>query len=112
MELKGHYFGDRGDSVTAADHGRANVTKDEHDRYRFKVPTLRNAELTAPYFHDGGTADLHQAVRTMLKYQVGKELPDADVDALVAFLKSLTGTYTPLSSSEKGDVPARAHNPS
>jgi len=112
MGLKGNYFGDRSDSVTAADHGRVNVTGDEHDRYRFKVPTLRNTELTAPYFHDGSTADLHQAVRTMLKYQVGKELPDADVDALVAFLKSLTGTYIPLSSGEKGDVPAPAHNPS
>ena len=112
MGLKRDYFGDRGDSMTAADEGRGNVTKDEYDRYRFKVPTLRNVELTAPYFHDGSTADLDQAVRTMLKYQVGKELPDGDVDALVAFLKSLTGTYIPLGSSEKGDMPARAHNPS
>jgi cytochrome c peroxidase len=124
MGLKGDYFRDRGDSLTAADEGRGNVTQDAYDRYRFKVPTLRNVEMTAPYFHDGSTADLHQAVRTMLKYQVGKALPDADVDALVAFLKSLTGTYVPLtpltpltplvplSSSAKGDVPARTHNPS
>jgi cytochrome c peroxidase len=48
----------------------------------------------------------------MLKYQVGKELPDADVDALVAFLKSLTGTYIPLGSSETGDAPTREPNPS
>lgn len=95
MGLKGDYFRDRGTALSAADNGRLSATGVERDRYRFKTPTLRNVELTAPYFHDGSTSDLHEAVRVMLKYQTGKELPVADVDALVAFLKSLTGTYTP-----------------
>jgi cytochrome c peroxidase len=92
MGLKADYFADRGTPLTAADDGRMNVTKDPSDRYRFKVPTLRNVELTAPYFHDGSSPDLPHAVRAMLKYQVGTNLPDSDVAAIVAFLKTLTGT--------------------
>lgn len=98
MGLKGDYFHDRGGNLTAADNGRENVTKNESDRHRFKTPTLRNVELTAPYLHDGSVTDLHQAVRGMLKYQVGAQLPEKDVDALVAFLKSLTAAYTPIST--------------
>jgi len=57
------------------------------------VPTLRNVALTAPYLHDGSAPDLRAAVRAMAKYQVGRELREADVDALVRFLESLTGEY-------------------
>jgi cytochrome c peroxidase len=99
MGLKADYFAQRGGSLTQADNGRYNVTKDEQDRQRFKTPTLRNVELTQPYFHDGSVNDLHEAVRIMLKYQVGKSLPDQDVDDLVAFLKTLTGTYVPTPSA-------------
>jgi cytochrome c peroxidase len=94
MGLKGNYFRDRGTALSAADKGRLSVTGAGPDRYRFKTPTLRNVELTAPYFHDGSTGDLREAVCMMLKYQTGTELRDADVDALVAFLKALTGTST------------------
>jgi len=65
FELMGRaedYFRKRS-NVGEPDYGRYNVTKIERDRYRFKVPTLRNIALTAPFFHDGSTKDLHEAVR-------------------------------------------------
>ncbi|SAL82205.1 di-heme cytochrome c peroxidase [Caballeronia arvi] len=95
MGRTGDYFAARGEALTDADKGRANVTHDPLDLYHFKVPGLRNVELTAPYFHDGSVKDLHQAVRDMAKYEVGTKLSEADVNAIVAFLKTLTGTYTP-----------------
>ncbi|MBB2469366.1 cytochrome-c peroxidase [Escherichia coli] len=88
---RGYDFGD----ITSADIGRMNVTQDLRDRLRQKVPTLRNVALTAPYFHRGDIPDLHQAVKLMLRHQVGRELPQGDVDDIVAFLESLTGIYTP-----------------
>jgi cytochrome c peroxidase len=57
----------------------------------FKVPTLRNVELTYPYFHDGGAATLEDAVQVMGQLQLGRDYPKAQVDDLVAFLKTLTG---------------------
>ncbi len=86
----GDYFQDRG-QVTEADYGRFNVTGQESDRHVFRVPSLRNVELTAPYFHDGSARTLNDAVKVMVKYQLGKELSEAQVGLLVEFLKSLTG---------------------
>lgn len=86
------YFADRG-HVTKTDLGRYNVTGDEADRYVFKVPSLRNVELTAPYFHDGSAATLEQAVQVMGKYQLGRHLSDEETACIVKFLKSLTGVY-------------------
>jgi cytochrome c peroxidase len=73
------------------DPGRFQVTKDERDRMVFKVPTLRNIEKTAPYFHDGSAATLKEAVRMMGKHQLGLELSDAEVASIETWLKSLTG---------------------
>lgn len=81
--------------VTAADIGRMNVTNDVRDRLRQKVPTLRNVALTAPYFHRGDVETMDEAVKLMLKYQVGTSLPQSDVDDIVAFLNTLNGVYTP-----------------
>ena len=81
--------------ITAADIGRMNVTKEERDKLRQKVPGLRNVALTAPYFHRGDVPTLDGAVKLMLRYQVGKELPQEDVDDIVAFLHSLNGVYMP-----------------
>jgi len=93
MGLRADYFAERGTPLTDADNGRFNVTKNERDRHRLKVPTLRNVAKTAPYLHDGSAADLPTAVRTMARYQVGTTLGEADVIAIVQFLDSLTGTY-------------------
>ncbi len=93
MGLRADYFKDRGTPLTDADNGRFNVTKNERDRHRLKVPTLRNVAKTAPYLHDGSAADLPAAVRAMARYQVGTTLPASDVTAIAKFLDSLTGTY-------------------
>jgi cytochrome c peroxidase len=73
------------------DQGRYEVTHRRADRMVFKVPSLRNVEQTAPYFHDGRVATLEEAVRRMGRYQLGRELGEAQVTAVVAWLKSLTG---------------------
>jgi cytochrome c peroxidase len=77
--------------ATAADLGRFNVTGRAEDRNVFKVPSLRNVALTAPYFHDGSAATLEEAVAIMGRYQLGRELTRDETTALVAFLNSLTG---------------------
>jgi cytochrome c peroxidase len=73
------------------DNGRFDITKNPDDKHVFRVPSLRNIEKTAPYFHDGSIASLDQAVTMMAKYQLGKDLSSADVASIVTFLKSLTG---------------------
>jgi len=74
-----------------SDLGRFNVTKRERDKFYFKVPSLRNVELTAPYSHDGSVKTLKSAVEVVLKYQVGIHLTDEEVDDIIKFLKTLTG---------------------
>jgi cytochrome c peroxidase len=71
--------------------GRIAVTGKEADRFSFKVPTLRNVELTYPYFHDGEVATLNEAVMLMGKLQLGREFSPEEVNDLVLFLKTLTG---------------------
>jgi cytochrome c peroxidase len=73
------------------DRGRFAVTKTVSDDYVFKVPTLRNVELTAPYFHSGHAWDLNQAVAVMGESQLGQKLSDSEIDKVSEFLKSLTG---------------------
>lgn len=72
------------------DPGRFEVTKDPVDSLMFKVPSLRNVAVTAPYFHDGTVPTLRQAISLMSWHQVGKKLSDADVSSIEIFLKSLT----------------------
>ena len=73
------------------DSGRMAVTGNEADKHFFKVPSLRNIEKTGPYFHDGSVATLDDAVRKMGHHQLGKELTDAQIGEITAFLGSLTG---------------------
>lgn len=73
------------------DPGRYKVTKQEADRMLFKVPTLRNIEKTAPYFHHGQVATLEEAVAQMGDYQLGRKLDDVAARSIVTFLRSLTG---------------------
>ena len=75
------------------DIGRAAVTGKQEDRHVFRVAPLRNVALTAPYFHDGSAATLHDAVRIMGKVQLNREFTPEEVDALVAYLESLTGEF-------------------
>ncbi|MDQ6992829.1 MAG: cytochrome-c peroxidase [Mariprofundus sp.] len=80
-------------STGKADLGRFNVTGDKADRHRFKVPSLRMAVLTAPYFHDGSQATLSETIRTMAKYQLGRKIPTADINAIIRFLYTLPGRW-------------------
>lgn len=73
------------------DEGRFTVTKNDVDKYVFKVPVLRNVAKTSPYFHDGSVDKLENAVWIMGKIQLGKDLNKSQVEEIVTFLKSLTG---------------------
>jgi len=73
------------------DLGRYEITKIPADRMMFKVPTLKNITQTAPYFHDGSGVDLPSAIRTMGRHQLGLELSDVEVSAIVAFFGALEG---------------------
>lgn len=86
------YLGERG-NLTRADMGRFSVTGREEDRHVFKVPSLRMAALTPPYFHDGSVATLEDAIRTMGEVQLGLPLPDQHVDLIAAFIRTLPGEY-------------------
>lgn len=73
------------------DLGRFVVTKDEADKLKFKVPSLRNIAKTGPYFHDGSVASLDEAVKMMAEHQLGKTLTPEQVTSIVTFLGALTG---------------------
>ena len=70
---------------------RFSITHNIFDKNVFKVPTLRNIELTSPYFHDGHIKTLHEAVAFMSKHNLGIVLQEDDIKKIVAFLKTLTG---------------------
>ena len=113
MGLRRHYFQERGMELTEEDNGRYKQTQEERDRHRFKVPGLRNVELTWPYYHDGTRVTMDEAVRDMALYQCDVELADADVEAIVAFLRTLTGEYNGqklTSKNEYGVVIVDDHN--
>ncbi|MCA9737813.1 MAG: cytochrome-c peroxidase [Gemmatimonadetes bacterium] len=83
---------DPGDRVRPpADRGRAQVTNTSADDYVFRAPSLRNVELTPPYFHSGSVWQLEDAVRVMSSAQLGAELTDDEVVRITAFLRTLTG---------------------
>ena len=88
----GNYFKSK-KQIKKADLGRYLVTHKEQDRFVFKVPSLRNIALTAPYFHDGSINTLSEAVNIMLRYQLGRLENSNDVEKIVLFLKTLSGEY-------------------
>nr|WP_041641232.1 cytochrome-c peroxidase [Magnetococcus marinus] len=79
------------DILPEGDKGRFEVTKTADDSYVFRAAPLRNIELTAPYFHSGKVWDLEQAVAVMGQSQLGEKLSDSQIQAITAFLKTLTG---------------------
>ena len=93
MGVRRDYFKARGMELTEEDNGRFKQTNNERDRHRFKVPGLRNVELTWPYFHDGTRLTMDDAVRDMALYQADVKLSDSETEAIVAFLRTLTGEY-------------------
>lgn len=89
----GHHFQKLGQikGYKTTDQGRFEVTHDEDDRLKFKVPSLRNVAKTAPYFHDGSLKTLDETIHTMAEYQLGTNLSHEEVQSIAAFLGSLTG---------------------
>jgi cytochrome c peroxidase len=98
-----------------ADKGRGGVTGEESDNHRYKVPTLRNVTLTAPYFHNGAVKTLPEAVRVMAKSQLNTELSDKQVEQIVAFLHALEGEFPeitlPRLPSKSGETIVRGAAP-
>lgn len=88
--VSGDYFAMRG-NITEADYGRYTFTKNESDKFVFKVPSLRNVSLTAPYLHDGSAETLEEVVRIMSIYQLGRTLNSDETSKIIKFLKTLTG---------------------
>ena len=86
--VMGDFFADR-KVILEADRGRFNVTGNEDDKHRFRVPSLRNVTMTAPYFHDGSAETLEQAVMVMASYQLGRPISFDDAQLIVKFLHSL-----------------------
>jgi cytochrome c peroxidase len=103
MSPEGAYFnagiGTQGKKEEEVDVGRFSVTKAAGDWAAFKPPSLRNVSKSAPYFHDGSVKNLKDAVRFMASGGAknknltpllsDKQLTDAEVDDLVAFLGAL-----------------------
>lgn len=93
LGIMGDYYADHGITPSKADLGRYALTRREEDKFVFRVPSLRNVALTAPYLHDGSAPTLDDAVSDMARYQLGRTLPEADKADIIAFLKTLTGEY-------------------
>ena len=89
------------------DLGYFGVTKNPAHKMFFKVPSLRNVEKTAPYFHDASNRSLARAVKTMALYERGENLPISDVLLVAEFLKSLTGEI-PEEYTSDPDAPAKS----
>lgn len=102
--ILGDYFGTRALPVQSADLGRFNVTGKEEDRFVFKVPGLRNVARTAPYFHDGLSATLAEAIVIMGRHQLGIELSPGDVGKIDAFLQTINGEL-PAQLGQKAALP-------
>ncbi len=88
--VMGDYF-EGAEAPSKVDLGRFNVTGRETDKHVFKVPSLRNIALTAPYFHNGAVKTLPEAVDVMFKFQLGRPAPEEDKALILAFLQTLTG---------------------
>lgn len=80
------------------DKGLFGFTNNELDLHKYKVPTLRNIALTAPYMHDGSVETLEEAVRTMMRFQTGTKQDQTEINQIVKFLESLTGEHQYLNS--------------
>ncbi len=79
------------DKILKGDTGRAKVTRAKKDEFSFRSPSLRNVELTAPYFHSGSVWSLKEAVKIMKDTQISKEMSEQEAELIVKFLKTLTG---------------------
>ncbi|MBE9563998.1 MAG: cytochrome B6, partial [Proteobacteria bacterium] len=87
-----NYIAERGD-IKKSDYGRMNKTERLMDAFVFKVPSLRNVAVTAPYLHDGSAETIEEAIEIMGQTQLGRSLTTDEILLIKAFLKTLTGKY-------------------
>jgi cytochrome c peroxidase len=87
-----NYLAERGD-IKQVDYGRMNETSRQSDAFVFKVPSLRNIAVTAPYLHDGSAETIEQAIVIMGRTQLGKKLTEQEIFLIKSFLNTLTGEY-------------------
>lgn len=87
-----NYIAERGD-IKKADYGRMNTTNRQMDAFVFKVPSLRNISVTAPYLHDGSAETIEEAISIMGKTQLGRSLSTEEIRLIKSFLYTLTGEY-------------------
>lgn len=97
-----YYFIHR--DVDTVDLGRFNVTRDSMDKFHFKVPTLRNVEVTYPYLHDGSAKELRDIIRVMSINQLGHSFKESEIEKIIAFLLTLTGEYKGKSLQSQKDT--------
>ena len=86
------------------DTGRAKQTKNDADKYMFKVPSLRNVAMTQPYFHDGSVVKLEDAVKIIAKVNLNRDLTDTEINSIVTFLKTLTGQVSADAAEEPEEL--------
>jgi cytochrome c peroxidase len=91
-----------------ADEGRMAVTTNVADRHMWKVPTLRNIALTAPYFHNGSVKTLDEAVRIMARVQLNQDLSGEQTADIVSFLTALTGEFPRQTMPQLPPTPGRS----
>jgi cytochrome c peroxidase len=87
-----NYIAERG-NITKHDYGRMNISNRQMDKFVFKVPSLRNIAVTAPYLHDGSASTIEDAIKIMGKTQLGRTLSADEIFLIKAFLNTLTGEY-------------------
>ena len=87
-----NYLAERG-GISKPDYGRMNISQRPLDRHVFKVPSLRNIAVTAPYFHDGSVKTIEDAIDIMGRTQLGRTLTINEIFLIKAFLYTLTGEY-------------------
>lgn len=93
MGIKEDYFASRPASIPTVpdDKGLNSFTNRRQDLFKFKTPSLRNITLTRPYFHDGSIETLDEAVKAMLRFEIGEKASQHEVDQMVDFMGTLTG---------------------
>ncbi len=91
----------------ADDIGRYYHSQIKTDIRMWRMPSLRNIEITAPYFHNGAVKTLDEAVRVMAKTQLRRDLTQQQVDDIVAFLRTLTGEFPKIDLPRLPPTPSR-----
>lgn len=98
-----NYFLNKGEAISQVDQGRYGVTGNPEHLHVFKVPSLRLAATNHYFFHDASDDSLEDAIRTMARFQLGRQIPDGDVYLIAQFLVSLVGEHPLMQGGSPAD---------